>query len=143
MEELIVLKEMDAAAAELLRAVLQALQDDEALDVFVDTHAEAFETYTEAGEQQLEWGSLHTEYVALVERSLSGVLEGGRGDANDLYALLEQNRDSIRGERFLDKFLAMGDYHVFCDMMCTWTRLETVKEQSRYIDREQAAIDEL
>ena len=134
---------MDRGSAELLRAVLQALHDDEALDNFVDEHSERFEDYSVDGEQQLEWGSLHGEYVALVERCLDSVLTDGKGTAEDLYELLEAHRDSARGQRFLSKFLSMGDYHAFCAMMSTWTRLETVKEQSRYIDAEQAAIDDL
>ena len=134
---------MDRSSAELLRAVLQALHDDEALDNFVDDHSERFQDYEADGEQLLEWGSLHREYVVLVERCLDGVLARGKGSAEDLYELLEVHRDSARGQRFLDKFLSMGDYHAFCAMMCTWTKLETVKEQSSFIDAEQAAIDEL
>jgi hypothetical protein len=134
---------MDGGSAELLRAVLQALHDDERLDEFVDDHSEKFRDYDQSQEQSLEWGSLHTEYVALVEGSLETVLASGRGNAEDLYALLESHRHSSRGQRFLNKFLSMGDYDTFCSMMCTWTRLETTRAQSRYIDDEQAAIDEL
>lgn len=135
--------QMDPGSAELLRAVLQALHDDESLDEFVDEHSEKFRDYEPDGEQSLAWGSLHMEYVALVERVLESVLESGKGSADDLYALLESQKDTPRGERFLDKFLSMGDYHVFCSMMATWTNLESVKAQSRYIDEEQRAIDEL
>lgn len=113
-------------------------------DVFVDDHSEKFGSYSGTdGEQELEWGTLHAEYVALVERSLESVLANGRSTAEDLYALLEAQRDSARGQRFLDKFLSMGDYHTFCAMMSTWTNLGGVMAQSRFIDAEQAAIDEL
>ena len=134
---------MDVGSAELLRAVLQALHDDERLDEFVDDHSEKFHDYDADGEQSLEWGSLHAEYVALVETSLETVLASGRGSAEDLYALLEAHGNSSRGKRFLEKFLSMGDYDTFCTMMRTWTRLEGIRAQSRYIDDEQAAIDEL
>ena len=134
---------MDAGTAALLRAVLQALHDEEALDEFVDEHSEKFLDYAADAEQPLEWGSLHVEYVALVERTIEHVLATARASVDDLYALLEAHREHARGQRFLDKFLSMGDYHVFCGMMHTWSRLETVKAQSRFIDDEQAAIDEL
>ena len=88
-----------------------------------------------------EWRSLHVEYVALVERTIETVLATARASVDDLYALLEAHREHARGQRFLDKFLSMGDYHVFCGMMRTWSRLETVKAQSRFIDDEQAEFE--
>ena len=94
---------MDQGSAELLRAVLQALHDDESLDEFVDEHSEKFRDYEPEGEQSLAWGSLHAEYVELVERVLESVLSSGRGSADDLYALLDAHRESMRGQRFLDK----------------------------------------
>ena len=142
-DDYVSMQTMDVASAELLRAVLQAIIDDDTLDDFVDAHSENFKDYDADGEQSLEWGSLHREYVAHVEHTLSTVLAHGRSSAEDLYALLESQRHSIRGQRFLDRFLAMGDYPTFCQMMCTWANLETVHAQSRFIDEEQAAIDQL
>ena len=134
---------MDEGSASLFRAVLQALHDNETLDEFVDEHSDKFRDYHPDGEQSLAWGSLHVEYVSIVEHALESVLTNGHGTAEDLYALLDAQQGSARGQRFLDKFLSMGDYHIFCSMMHTWTNLETVKAQSRFIDEEQAAIDEL
>lgn len=137
------LADMDPDSVELLRAVLQALLDEEDLDEFVDDHAPKFADYHPDSEQSLEWGGLHLSYVAIVERRLESVFAERGSSADALYTLLEQHSASARGQKFLSKFLSLGDYHAFCAMMQSWTQLETVKAQCEYIDREQAAIDEL
>ena len=126
-----------------LRSVLQALLDDESLDAFVDDHSEKFKAYTADGEQSLEWGACHMAYVKLVEGILEATLAANGVSIEALYSLLDAQRSSSRGQSFINRFLSLGDYAVFCSMMCTWANLDSVKAQSRYIDDEQAAIDNL
>ena len=126
-----------------LRSVLQALLDDESLDAFVDDHSEKFKAYSADGEQSLEWGACHMAYVKLVEGILEATLAANGVSIEALYSLLDAQRSSSRGQSFINRFLSLGDYAVFCSMMCTWANLDSVKAQSRYIDDEQAAIDNL
>ena len=96
---------MDHGSAELLRAVLQALHDDESLDEFVDEHSEKFLDYDPEGEQSLAWGTLHAEYVELVERVLGRSLRAVVG-ARRICMPARCSCDSLRGQRFLDKLYA-------------------------------------
>ena len=88
--------EMDPGSAELLRVVLQALQDAEDLDAFVDDHSAKFADYQPDSEQSLEWGSLHVAYQALVERTLEEVFAERGSSAEALYVLLEQHQARFR-----------------------------------------------
>ena len=82
-------------------------------------------------------------YVKLVEGILEATLAANGVSIEALYSLLDAQRSSSRGQSFINRFLSLGDYAVFCQMMCTWANLDSVKAQSRYIDDEQAAIDNL
>lgn len=116
--------DMDPSSVEMLTAVVQALHDDEEIDAFVNDNSVKFSEYDPSSEQSLEWGSLHIAYVSIVERCLESVLASRGSSAEAVYALLEQHSATERGQRFLSKFLSVGDYHVFCAMMKSWTMLE-------------------
>ena len=48
-DDYVSMQTMDVASAELLRAVLQAIIDDDTLDDFVDAHSENFKDYDADG----------------------------------------------------------------------------------------------
>ena len=116
--------DMDERSIKLLTAVMSELNSHEGIDAFVNDFCEQFAEYDPESEQSLEWGSLHKQYAQIVEEVLEAVLAAFGSSAEDVYKILEAYSGTLRGERFLAKFLSLADYHTFCAMMKSWAVLE-------------------
>ena len=116
--------DMDPQSVELLSAVMKTLHDHEGLDAFVNDFSAKFEEYDPANEQSLEWGSIHMQYAQIVEEVLEAILADFGSTTAAVYQILEAYSGTERGQKFLAKFLALADYHVFCAMMKSWAVLE-------------------
>ena len=98
---------------------MEALYDFRDLDDFVDEHAPAFAEYVRGGEQRLEWTTLHSRYVTMVEGHITEQLQELGGDAEGLHAILEVAFEGdSRAEAFLSRLLSMESYEFFCAEMC-------------------------
>lgn len=113
---------MQPTDVKLLRALLEALQRDEALHArlneFVSTHCAAFASYGTASEHQLEWTALHAEYSQMFEQAIESVLRSSGRPAWELFGFVQAALGSDpRARSFVSALLGWTDYTSFCELM--------------------------
>ena len=105
------------ADAAIIKALQEELADFSELDEFVLANCSQFEAYESAGEQNLQWTSLHTQYVELVEGKISSYLESLGATSEDLHRLLQEVVGDPKADAFLARLLSYDDYVRFCEHM--------------------------
>ena len=103
---------------EVFTSVLEALDDAEAVEDFMELHCGSFSAYQRGGEQRLEWTSLHSEYVKTLEGVIGQQLNELQISADDLFLHAQSSlQRGSQADKLVSRLLSMQDYEVFCGMM--------------------------
>lgn len=103
---------------EVFASVLEALDDAEAVEDFMELHCGSFAAYRRGGEQRLEWTTLHSEYVTTLEGVIGEQLNELHSSADDVFRHAQGSlQRGSQADKLLSRLLSMQDYEVFCGMM--------------------------
>ena len=106
---------LSAALRQLVNAVEDAVDD---LDAFIDAHCGKFASWSgTGGEQQLEWTTLHQEYVAVVEAAIAEALRELSCREEDVFAYAQAHGGDASVDKAMTRLLALAEYSRFCKMM--------------------------
>lgn len=116
------MRDLKPGAAEVLAAALRqlvnAVEDvvDE-LDDFISGSCGKFASWRGMdGEQELEWTSLHQEYVVVVEGAIASTLKELECKAEDVFSYAQvHGGDQV--DKAMTRLLALAEYRHFCEMM--------------------------
>ena len=88
------------------------------LDAFIDAHCGKFASWSGTdGEQQLEWTTLHAEYVVVVEAAIAEALRELSCKEEDVFAYAELHGGDASVDKAMTRLLALAEYSKFCKMM--------------------------
>lgn len=106
---------LSAALRQLVNAVEDAVDD---LDAFIDAHSIKFASWSGTdGEQQLEWTTLHAEYVVVVEAAIAEALRELSCSEEDVFAYAALHGGDASVDKAMTRLLALAEYSKFCKMM--------------------------